>query len=393
MRSPSSSVGLGGPAAERAAEQTRDDRGRRRTLPAGSTQDTPSISLSIEWITCATAIEGLPHRRPPRTRSPDTAASAARLADVGDVRGGVALEVGRGRDDSLLGPIIQPTRQPGHGVGLGDAVDHDAAIGEFGNDRRHRHELCVAEDEVFVDLVGDHPDALLDRPAADGLDLIGRIHRSGGVRRRHEHQRLGAVGHGPRRDASMPTRNPRRRRVASLDRYTAAQTDRLGIGGPVGRRQQHLVTRVEQRGERVVEGVFAAVGDQHLGRRRPRSPESRCGLDRQWPPAARGARRPACSGATPGSGPPRPPPRRCSRVWGSRARRRRSRSPARRPPSGPWPWRRRRGSPTARWRLTRAEILERCRIHVAILRCPQPPSSNRYRFARSDDPVARLVDR
>src|SRR2546430_11640443 len=46
--------------------------------------------------------------------------------------------------------------------------------------------------QVLVDLIGDHPDAVLDRPAADRLDLLRRVDRAGRVGRRAVQQRLGA---------------------------------------------------------------------------------------------------------------------------------------------------------------------------------------------------------
>ncbi|MFC2267829.1 MAG: hypothetical protein ACFNKK_08630, partial [Peptidiphaga sp.] len=39
-------------------------------------------------------------------------------------------------------------------------------------------------DEVLVDLVGDHPQAVRRRPLADGADLLGGVHGSRRVRRR-----------------------------------------------------------------------------------------------------------------------------------------------------------------------------------------------------------------
>ena len=51
-----------------------------------------------------------------------------------------------------------------------------------------------------------------------------------------------------------------------LDRHAAGQLDRLGVGGPVRGGQQHLVAGVEQRGERLVDRLLAAVGHQDLVR-------------------------------------------------------------------------------------------------------------------------------
>ena len=48
------------------------------------------------------------------------------------------------------------------------------------------------------------------------------------------------------------------------NRLALRQGDRLGVGGPVRRGHEHLVARIEQRGERVEDGLLAAVGDEHL---------------------------------------------------------------------------------------------------------------------------------
>ena len=47
-------------------------------------------------------------------------------------------------------------------------------------------------------------------------------------------------------------------------RHAARERDRLRVGGPVRGGQQRLVAVVEQRGERLVHGLLAAVGDEHL---------------------------------------------------------------------------------------------------------------------------------
>ena len=46
-----------------------------------------------------------------------------------------------------------------------------------------------------------------------------------------------------------------------------ASCDGLGVGGPVRRRDEDLVARVEERREGLEDRLLAAVGDQHLARR------------------------------------------------------------------------------------------------------------------------------
>ncbi len=121
----------------------------------------------------------------------------------------------------------------------------------------------VAVDQVLVDLVGDHPDAVLHGPAADRLDLLRRVDGAGRVRRRVEQQHLGARG--PRGLQLLDGDQVTGRLVGGHHhRNTARQGDRLGVGGPVRRGQQDLVARVDQGLKRLVDGLLAAIGHQHL---------------------------------------------------------------------------------------------------------------------------------
>ena len=123
--------------------------------------------------------------------------------------------------------------------------------------------LGFAVDQVLVDLVAKDPDAMLDSPAANRFDLFLAIHRTGWVRRRHEHERLGVLGPSffELLDADLETGLGRRRQ---FDRRCACEADRLGVRGPVRSGQQHLVARVQQRSEGVIHRLLAAVGDNDL---------------------------------------------------------------------------------------------------------------------------------
>jgi len=176
----------------------------------------------------------------------------------------VRLEVGRGLDQ--VGRADHPPDPPArHRVGLGDAVDHDRVVGELGAQHRQRPGLDAVVHEVLVDLVGEHPQAVLVRPGAEGPDLVRGVDGAGRVGRRDEQQHLGALG-------ARRLQLRRRDLVVlglvreHLDRHAAGQPDRLRVGGPVRRRHDHLVARVEHRRERRVDGLLAAVGDQHLRR-------------------------------------------------------------------------------------------------------------------------------
>ena len=174
----------------------------------------------------------------------------------------MALDVG-GRRDGVGRPDEPPHPPAGHGVGLGHAVGHQAAVGQLGHDDGHGVVLGPAVDEVLVDLVGQHPDALARPP-------IGRWPRSrrGGRRRRSGSRatRRGAPWSAASRPLELLDRGAEAGRLVrgDDDRHAAGQGDRLGVGGPERGQHQDLVARVAQHGEGVGHGLLAAVGDQHL---------------------------------------------------------------------------------------------------------------------------------
>ncbi len=168
---------------------------------------------------------------------------------------------------------------------------------------------------------------------------VGRVHRPGRVARGDEHERARTRGSG--RLELLDAGEVAGGLVGQhLDRRPAGQADGLGVRRPVRRRQQHLVARVQDRGERVVERLLAAVRHHDLGGGRGQ-PVLVAASSPRSPSAARAAPTPACSGGTAGRGRPPRPPRRCARGSGSPARRSRTRST---------------GRPDARIALARASI-------------------------------------
>ena len=117
--------------------------------------------------------------------------------------------------------------------------------------------------EVFVDLVGDHPDAVLQRPLADGDDLGLGVHAARGVVRGDEQDGLGALGAGL---LELIDGHLEAGLLVGVDhlRDATREGDRLGVRGPVRRRADDLVTLVAQHGERSEHGVLAAVGHEDL---------------------------------------------------------------------------------------------------------------------------------
>ena len=139
------------------------------------------MPVSSWCIVLAAAVEGGAHLgdRGRGRRTPRPARRAGDTLATFDVAW--RLEVGGRLDD--VGRADHPPDPPaGHGVGLGHAVEHDAACRRSsGTSAGIERELVVAVGEVLVDLVGDHPDAVLDGPAPDRLDLVraGTRRRSG----------------------------------------------------------------------------------------------------------------------------------------------------------------------------------------------------------------------
>ena len=174
------------------------------------------------------------------------------------------LEVdGRWHD---VGWTDDPSDPPsGHGVRLGDPVDDECAVGDLRNDPGHRRELMLSVRQVLVDLVGDHPDAVLERPPSDRLHLGGWVDGAARVARRHEEQRLRARGAGR---VELLDRHPELGLLGGRhhDRLTAGERDRLRVCRPVRRRQQYLVAGVDDRLQRLVHRVLGPVGDEHLRR-------------------------------------------------------------------------------------------------------------------------------
>ena len=156
------------------------------------------------------------------------------LADVADVRRGVALEVDRRLGDVGRGdhPADPPSR---HRVGLGDAVDDDALVGEVGHHGGHRHEAVRAVREVLVDLVGDHPHAALHRPAPMAATCSGGQTAPDGLSGLTNSSTL--VRSVSRR-FELLDRDLEAGLLGGVDdlRHAAGEGDRLGVGRPVRRR-------------------------------------------------------------------------------------------------------------------------------------------------------------
>eukprot|EP01135_Chromosphaera_perkinsii_P011749 Nk52_evm1s2490 gene=Nk52_evmTU1s2490 len=84
----------------------------------------------------------------------------------------MGLQVAGRRDD--VDRADHPAHPPaGHREGLRHPAEHHGGLGELGDGLQHRGEGHAVVGEGLVDLVGDHPDAVLERPAPDLGDLLG----------------------------------------------------------------------------------------------------------------------------------------------------------------------------------------------------------------------------
>ena len=116
---------------------------------------------------------------------------------------------------------------------------------------------------MLVDLIGDDPDAVLSRPPADRRHLLGCVDGPGRVGRGDEDEQLGARG-------ACGLQLLHRGAVSAGfvgvddDGRATRELDGLGVRRPVWRGEDRLVAGVEECGERVVEGLLAAVGDEDL---------------------------------------------------------------------------------------------------------------------------------
>ena len=76
-----------------------------------------------------------------------------------------------------VGPIIQPT-PAGHRICFRHTVHHHTLVGDLRNERWHRSESVLAINKVLVNLIGEHPHTVLNRPAADLCDFVWGVDRS-----------------------------------------------------------------------------------------------------------------------------------------------------------------------------------------------------------------------
>ena len=185
------------------------------------------------------------------------------LGDGVRVAGGMALERRHGADDGL-GTRGVADAPAGHGVGLGNAVDHDRLRADFVAQRSDGNVLLAVVNQLLIDFVGDDVKLLLHGQRGDALQQRARIHAAAGVVGRIKNQRLRALGdEGAQR---VRVHKEAVRLVARHHhRHAAGHAHHFRIADPAGRGQKHLVAGVEDGAERVEQALFRAVGNDDVG--------------------------------------------------------------------------------------------------------------------------------
>src|SRR5262249_22195707 len=104
------------------------------------------------------------------------------LADAGGATRLLALDRVHRLDD-VLGPDRPADSPAGHRVCLADAADRDRLFGEPGPKRREARRLRAAVDELFVDLVAEDADPLLQTNVGDRFQLGPTVDGAGRIAR------------------------------------------------------------------------------------------------------------------------------------------------------------------------------------------------------------------
>ena len=172
------------------------------------------------------------------------------------VAGALALQMAAG-GDHVGRTGAEPQAPTGHGVGLGDAVDHDAAFLQRWRQRGDADLLQPVVHHVLVYFVGDDVEAGVVQHVGEVLQLFGGVHRAGGVARAVEDDALGcrcqvAPQH---RAGDFETF---RRGCRNDHRHAAGHLHLRRVSHPVRTGNDHLVARIHQHHRQVVQDVLGA---------------------------------------------------------------------------------------------------------------------------------------
>ena len=188
------------------------------------------------------------------------------MGEGAHIAGGLALQ-GAGGGNYLLGSG-QPADAPaGHGPALGKAIYREDAVGKI---RGHCRKAVVGVawgQEKFVDLVTHHEHlGMAAQNVGNRFQFGSTQHHARGIARAIEHEQPARWG-----DSRLQLLRLEPEALVGITgqflHRGPSHPGNLGVAQPVGGWQQHLIAGAEQHLKEVVEGLLAAIGDQHLGRR------------------------------------------------------------------------------------------------------------------------------
>src|SRR5258706_1495227 len=185
------------------------------------------------------------------------------LRDDGGIGRGLSLDHGQGGGQFARAAAI-PETPAGHGVGLRAAFDRDGAIVEPGHDAQQTCKGLAPPVDFFVHVVSPNDDARMQQQhltqRAPFGSRVGRARRmAGAVDQQHR---------GPRRDRR---RELRRGHLVSLlgarvghHRPAVGEQGHVRVRYPVGRRDDHLVARIQNRHAEIENALLGARGHEDL---------------------------------------------------------------------------------------------------------------------------------
>ena len=157
-------------------------------------------------------------------------------------------------------PANTPAR---HCIRFCNAIDNDAFVCNLRHERRQRRKLVLSIRQVFVNFVGDHPDAVLNGPLTYRNCFLWRVDRTTWVVGRHEEQYFGASSANFFKLCDSDLKFGFFCGVND-DRHTIGKRNCLWICCPIWSRNNYFIARIAQCGERNENCVLATVCHEHL---------------------------------------------------------------------------------------------------------------------------------
>ena len=213
-----------------------------------------------EPVAQSVAPEGQLRRRPVEERIGQAEAHGHRRLEGGAVDVGQELLGGADGGHHRCRAADPADLPPGEGEGLPGAGDGQGPVSHAGQGRQGN--VAPLEDQVLVDLVGDHQQVGLDTEPGDGGQLRGVEHLARRVVGGVEQQQAGAGGDGGGQlvDVEAPGRRPERHHPAGGTGHGHGG----GVGVVGGLEHHHLVAGIAEGEHGGGDGLGGARRDQHL---------------------------------------------------------------------------------------------------------------------------------